>query len=402
MVDRLTYRELLRIPRFVQLWLGQAASLLGDSMARIAVPVLAVGLTHSNVILGLSFTVQALPWFLMAPVAGILADSMDRRRIVRLALLGEAAAVGVMAALTNGWWLLAGLFIASSFQVIQAPARSSALPALLGKILPLGAGLVAATVQIGDVAGQTLGGLLLAQISARSILVVDVVTFVIFAVAVPPLPNATPAGNKERFISRLTAGTRLLLVTPAIRRMVVLMAIRGATVTPAVLSLLYALTRQHGAGVVGFGLTSGVFTATLVIGSLVTGRITLKMDPYAVMWITTGISGVCLLPIWFHAPLIVAAALIGLMGLFYAAGNVIINAEMPRLAPEAHRGQVVSASWALIKAGQVVGGLLAAWAVGTLGAGHAIALAGGVMIVGVAVLRPARTEPFPVTVRDYA
>lgn len=386
MSEPLRYRGLLRQPNFAQLWLGQSASLLGDSAARVAVPVLAVAITGSPAVLGVAFAVQALPWFLVSPFAGLLADSVDRRRVVRLALLAEAGVVAAMSVADTVWLLLVLVFAAGCLQVVQMPARAGALPAMLGRYLPLGAGLTAATIQVTDVAGQAVAGLALIEISARTILLIDAVTFVIFAFAVPPLPNATgAAAPTDSFLRRLTAGARTGWGTPALRRLVSAMIVRGATVTAA-LSLLYALVAERDLGPTGFGLVSAAFTAALVAGSLVTGRVVARRAPEPLLLITTALAALVLLPIGFDIPLWAATGVLVIAGVLYAPGNVIANAEIARLAPEPVRGQVVSAAWALIKVGQVVGGLLVAGLVGTLGAGRTIAVSAALLLVSTTLL----------------
>ena len=386
MSESLRYRGLLRQPNFAQLWLGQSASLLGDSAARVAVPVLAVAITGSPAVLGVAFAVQALPWFLVSPFAGLLADSVDRRRVVRLALLGEAGVVAAMSVANTVWLLLVLVFAAGCLQVVQMPARAGALPAMLGRYLPLGAGLTAATIQITDVAGQAVAGLALIEVSARTILLIDAVTFVIFAVAVPPLPNANrAAAPTDSFLRRLTAGARTAWGMPTLRRLVSAMIVRGATVTAA-LSLLYALVAEQDLGPTGFGLVSAAFTAALVAGSLVTGRVVAQRAPEPLLLITTALASLVLLPIGFDVPLWAATGILVIAGVLYAPGNVIANAEIARLAPESVRGQVVSAAWALIKVGQVVGGLLVAGLVGTLGAGRTIAVSAALLLVSTTLL----------------
>jgi MFS transporter, NRE family, putaive nickel resistance protein len=184
-----TYRGLLRIPPFLRLWSGASLSFLGDGAARVALPVLAVAITGQPAILGIIFAVQALPWLVVSPLAGLLADLADRRRILRAALVAEALAVAAMTMASSGWQLLVLAFLAGALQVIRAPVSAGALPKMVGPHLPLAFGLVAATVQVTDVVGQALTGLLLLEVSARLILLANAATFLVYALLVPPLPR---------------------------------------------------------------------------------------------------------------------------------------------------------------------------------------------------------------------
>lgn len=385
--ERPTYRGLLRTRPFLRLWSGSSVSLLGDGAARVALPVLAVAITGQPAILGVIFAVHALPWLVVSPLAGLLADLADRRLVMRAALVAEALAVVAMTMAGNGWQLLVLAFLAGALQVIRAPLTAGALPRMVGPHLPLAFGLTAATVQVSDVVGQALTGVLLLEVSARTILLANAATFLIYALLVPRLPNAEPTAWQEPFARRLSAGVRTAWSLPELRYHLLVMVLRGITVT-ASLSLLYALVTERDSGPTEFGLTSAAFAGALVVGSLRAGQLATRGSPLRLLWVTTSASGLAMLPLVLPLPLPVAAAILVVVGLLYAPGNVVANAEIARLAPDHLRGQVVSASWALIKSGQVLGGLLAAALVGAIGAGGAMALAGVVLTAGMAVLRP--------------
>jgi MFS family permease len=385
--ERPTYRGLLRIPAFVRLWSGASLSFLGDGAARVALPVLALAITGQPAILGIVFAVQALPWLVVSPLAGLLADVADRRRVLRTALVAEALAVAAMTVASSGWQLLALAFLAGALQVVRAPASAGALPRMVGPHLPLAFGLTAATVQVTDVVGQAVTGLLLLEVSARTVLIANAATFIVYAFLVPPLPNAEQAEGREPLLRRLSAGVRTVWGLPELRYHVVVMVLRGITVT-ASLSLLYALVTERHSGPTGFGLTSAAFAGALVLGSLRAGQLAARGRPAHLLWLTTAVSGLAMVPLALPLPLPAAAAILVVVGLLYAPGNVVANSEIARLAPDHLRGQVVSASWALIKSGQVAGGLLAAVTVGHIGAGGTMTLAGVVLAAAMAVLRP--------------
>lgn len=387
--ERPSYRGLLGIPPFLRLWSGASLSFLGDGAARVALPVLAVAITGQPAILGIIFAVQALPWLVVSPLAGLIADLADRRRVLRAALLAEALVVAAMTLASSGWQLLGLAFLTGALQVVRAPVSAGALPRMVGPHLPLAFGLIAATVQVTDVVGQAVTGLLLLEISARTVLIANAATFIVYAMLVPPLPNAEPTESRESFLRRISAGVRTVWWLPELRYHVMVMVLRGITVT-ASLSLLYELVIERHSGPAGFGLISAAFAGALVLGSLRAGQLAARGHPARLLWLTTAVSGLAMLPLAIPLPLPAAAAILVVVGLLYAPGNVVANSEIARLAPDHMRGQVVSASWALIKSGQVAGGLLAAVAVSHVGAGGAMTIAGAVLAVAMTMLRPTR------------
>ena len=81
---------------FWRLWLASAASNVSDGMFWVALPLLAVTLTDSPVLIAGTVVASRLPWLLFALVAGALADRLDRRRTM---VLVDVFRGGLLAAL---------------------------------------------------------------------------------------------------------------------------------------------------------------------------------------------------------------------------------------------------------------------------------------------------------------
>jgi MFS family permease len=80
----LDLRPLRRSRDLRLLVLGQGAGYLGGSVTMVALPLQAYRLTHSTVIVGLLSLSEFVPLLLASPLAGALADAVDRRRLVLL------------------------------------------------------------------------------------------------------------------------------------------------------------------------------------------------------------------------------------------------------------------------------------------------------------------------------
>ena len=80
---RVGYVELVRTnANFRRLWFGDVASHLGDWFNTIAIYTLIERLTGSPLALGLVFITKSLPFALASPLAGLIADRVDRRRLM--------------------------------------------------------------------------------------------------------------------------------------------------------------------------------------------------------------------------------------------------------------------------------------------------------------------------------
>jgi MFS family permease len=131
------FLELLRRNRNYRcMWMGQVVSEIGDNFNNIAVFALAMALTHSGlVVMGIMLS-RAIPAITIGPLAGVLLDRFDRRRIMIASdLMRAVVALGFIAALRERQvWLLyafsALLMIASPF---FTAGRSAILPSIASK-----------------------------------------------------------------------------------------------------------------------------------------------------------------------------------------------------------------------------------------------------------------------------
>src|SRR5258706_6169351 len=79
----LGYLELLRRNRnFRRLWLGQVVSQLGDWLDYIALVALLLQLTGSGTVVAGMLVARFLPSFVVGPLAGVVVDRLDRRRVM--------------------------------------------------------------------------------------------------------------------------------------------------------------------------------------------------------------------------------------------------------------------------------------------------------------------------------
>jgi MFS family permease len=95
---RVTERSLRHNREFLALWSGQAASSLGTSISTLAYPLLVLSATGSPGQAGLVASALALTTFLVRLPAGVVADRIDRRRLMLVCDAGRIVAVGSIAA----------------------------------------------------------------------------------------------------------------------------------------------------------------------------------------------------------------------------------------------------------------------------------------------------------------
>ncbi len=159
----LRYFSLLRSnPRFRRLWLAQLISEIGDWFYSLAVYDLLLALTNSGKAVAWSIIIQTLPWFLMTPLAGHIADRFSRRRLMIIADIARGFVVlGLLLVRSRPevWLVYLLLFAEVIFAAVFEPARNALLPNITSEDELLRANaLSSATWSFALTVGAGLGG----------------------------------------------------------------------------------------------------------------------------------------------------------------------------------------------------------------------------------------------------
>lgn len=128
---------ILELPDFRRLWLGQAVSQFGDALYMLLFSFMVERLTGDAGKVGLVMALQGLPFLLLSPLAGSVADRVDRRRIMVacdlasfVILVGFAAALAILHRPPD-WMLLSVPCLLSVVNVFFLPAKSASIPRLV-------------------------------------------------------------------------------------------------------------------------------------------------------------------------------------------------------------------------------------------------------------------------------
>ncbi len=225
-------RDVIRLlrgrPRYRRLWLGNLVSQLGDWIGWVAVSVLALHPEHGQdgaaLNLALVFLAHNLPVAALAPVAGPVADRLDRR-LVLLATTAASAALTLgmaVAATLGGLWLVQLLLLArSAVTAFFTPAERAALPRLVAREELLLAGTVeSVTWSVVFAFGMAAGGAL-ALLGPVTALVIDAGSFVLaFALLIGlPAMRARPREEAARAGDRRSSLGLLRALGVALRRL---------------------------------------------------------------------------------------------------------------------------------------------------------------------------------------
>lgn len=171
---------------FRNLWYGQIISLLGDWFNLIASASLIAQLTGSGLAIGGLFVVRMLAPFLISPLAGVIADRFNRKKVLILTDLSRAAVVlgFLLVRRAEDIWLLYALTaLQLAISGVFFPTRNAILPDIVARS-ELGAAnaLSSATWSVMLALGAALGGLVAGGWGLRPAFVIDALTFLLSAV----------------------------------------------------------------------------------------------------------------------------------------------------------------------------------------------------------------------------
>jgi MFS family permease len=220
----LTYRQLLRgNADFRRLWTGQVVSEIGDWLNNIAVLALTIqlaGAGHEGRAIALYAIARHLPLFLFGPVAGVIVDRTDRRRVMILADIARAIlALGFLLARSSAelpviYLVGASLFSISAFFNV---AKRAAIPNMVSgadELLTansLSSSTTAATIAVGS----ALGGIVATLTGRDVVFILNALTFIVSALMIRRIRAHTRQTHEEALMPAV--GVETLSETPATR-----------------------------------------------------------------------------------------------------------------------------------------------------------------------------------------
>ena len=294
-----------RAKAFRWLWIASLVSNVGTWMQTVGAQWLLVHAANAAILVSLVQTADMLPDVLFAVVGGVLADILDRRRLIIAVQAGLAVAGALLATLTftghmSPALLLMFTFVIGSGSVFITPAYQSLVPELVPrKDVPSAVQLNSININIARAVGPGIAGILIAHLGVGADFAINAGTFLVYALAVllwRPSQNITPE-LPERFFPALRAGGRYVRYAPVVRRILLRAAL---FLVPA--SALWGLlplvaSRRLGLGPSGYGLLLGALGVGAIAGASVLSRLRAKLSVNAFVVLAGGFFCIALIAV---------------------------------------------------------------------------------------------------------
>ena len=397
-VGRRTFSS-LRVPNYRLYFFSQIVSMSGTWLQSVAQMWLVYELTGSGVALGLVTSLQFAPVLVAGMWGGIIADRVDKRKVI-IATQAAAATLALMLGVLTvtgavELWMIYALALAfGCVMVIEVPTRQSFVVEMVGpEYVSNAIGLNSTVFTTARVIGPALAGVLIATVGIGWCFLINAVSYLVvirglWAMDPTELNRSQPL---ERGKGQLREGLRYAWSTPILRLSLLLMAVVG-TLAFNFRVLLPVMAETEFAGGAGtYGALSAFMGAGTVVGALLAAS---RKRPTRRMLIGSALAYGILILIAGVAPSLVwemiALVPMGAAGIAFVA---TANSTLQLNSADAMRGRVMALYSVVFLGSTPIGGPIAGWVAEQFGVRAGFWLSGvACLVAGGLALRSVRSQ----------
>ncbi len=388
-----TFRS-LGIFNYRVLFFGAFISNIGTWMQRTAQDwiVLTKLTNHDAAAVGVTLALQFGPQLLLMPISGLIADRVNRRKLLvctqlGMGILGLGLGLIVLANVATLWELYAFAFALGVVAAIDAPVRQTFVSELVSeKHIPNAVALNSASFNGARMIGPAVAGVLIAVIGSGWVFIINAASFAAMLAALalirPGELNLSKKSAKRG--GQIRAGWKYVGSRPDIVVVLIMVFLVGTFgFNFPIFTSTMALAFHQGAN--GYGLLSSVMAIGSVLGSLLAARrekprifiVTLAAAGFGLSILTAA-----LMPnYWSFAAVLIVVGLSSLTMMTSA------NAYVQTTTAPAMRGRVMALYMAIFAGGTPIGAPLVGWVANVAGPRWALGVgaAAGIAAAGVAI-----------------
>ena len=380
--------SLLRNTRFLQLWVGQGISFVGDAVSMVALVVLITQITGSASAVGGALVARLLPTF-VSPLAGVLADRLNRRAVLIASDLARAGLAFGMVFARDLVVLYVLAFLMGLARTFFNPTIRAAFPSVVGRgDLTRANALIGGTFSISETVGPALGGVLVATVGVEAAFVFDSATYLVSVAFLSRLPLPHPQRDDDAALGReLTSAFAYLASARVPLAILIGTFLTVLTINTTIPAEVFLAKETFGAGDAGYGLLVGLYGGGMVLGSTLMAALGDRSSllPFYVLGIFT--SALALAVTGFSPTFVFALVALVIVGVANGIDNVATDTILQKRVPDAFLGRVFAVRFLGFSTGEVLAYPLGGVIVDASGARSAYIFAGAATaIAGLFVL----------------
>lgn len=369
---RMTFAA-LAVPNYRRYMSGQAISLTGTWMQMTAQAWLVLTLTHSSTWLGIIIALQTIPVLVLCPYGGVIADRVNKRRlmvVLQSAMGVQALVLGLLTVTGNVTVAEIGVLavVLGLNNAFENPARQSFMLELVGaEHLRNAVSLNSVMVNVARTVGPAVAGILIATAGDGVCFLLNAASFVavVASLTTLDLSRLSPTPPAVRAAGQLREGLRYVRRTPQLAVPLAMMAVVGCLTYEFQVSLPVMADRGLHVGATGFGfMTAAMGLGAVLGGLLVAARGRTGLGPLAIASTAFALA----MALATAAPSLdielCALALTGAASIaFMSTGNSTLQLSA---APDM-RGRVMSLWFVAFQGSTPIGGPVVGWIMAVLG-----------------------------------
>lgn len=375
----------LRHRHFALFVFGQGAGILGYWIQQIAVYWLMYRLTGSALLLGATVFASQIPVLLLGPLAGAMADRVDRHRaffLVQAAQLAQALLMATLAFLgaIEPWHMMVlGVFLGVTIAV-ELPVRHALLPELIEarEDLPNAVALTSFMGSAGKLIGPSIAGLVIAAFGEAVCFLVNALTYLVVLATLLMIPRKRSAGHvgKRAMWADLREGALYAWRSEPIRAMLAVLAVVSFMATPYQTLMPAFVHEAYGGNPQRQGFLIAAAGAGALIGTMFLSARGVARGPIGIIAGAVVCAGAALVAFaatrWYPLSLVLMA----LTGFGVLCTSVSISMILQTLVEDRVRGRVMSLYTAAFLGVSPLGGFVAGAVADRIGTSATLAIGG--------------------------
>jgi len=370
------------------MWFGACTSSIGTWMQIVAQGWLIYRLSHSAFLLALDQFLGGIPIFLFSLIGGVVADRIERHRILLVSQyvqMGSATVLTILVAngLTHVWPILCLSVVSGFAQAFGGPAYSALIPTLVDREdMPNAIALNSIQFNLAVTIGPALAGMALAKLGEKWCFGLNALSFLAPIISLLLITTRfLPEKTAESMFTSLKEGIKFVRKQGSMEALIVLAFCMTALAMPMRTYLPVFVKDIFHRGPETYGNLLSLMGLGSIFGSLAVagmGNIRHKGRFAVIMLIClgaaiTGFSLSRLLPVSYATLVIVGASMMAVFATVTSLVQLITTNEM--------RGRVMSVYNCAFRGGMPMGNLLSGWLVPLFTAPVVLSLNGSLLIL---------------------
>ncbi len=286
----------LQNPIFARLYLAQTINLLGDALTWLGLALLAFELAgaQAGTVLAGALTLRVTAFVILSPIAGAIADRMDRKLLMVVTHLARMLIVCLLPFVTQIWQIYAIVLSLNVFYAFFAPTYTATIGLVTTAAERSHAiALSSATYQLLGVLGPGFAGSIAAFVGTRQVFFLDGITFLIAAILILILPgqlmvtqNQPTARTANRTLADIRMGTVCLFADSPIRYALALQLIASIAGAEILVNTVGYVQGGLQFGKIEYGWVMAAFGIGATLASIGLGNFQQRFSP--ILWTSIG------------------------------------------------------------------------------------------------------------------